>query len=305
MASLRDTFSFADPGLSQQGLEELQVQNMGTLRKGYEGGDIGTDANAAAAQLSTLRANGQHAEADALQTELTALQQRQGLYAPEIGGVENIRGVGDAATWALENIGQGAASMQDPILATTAMNAGGRLLGMSKNPTAQLVGKALSWGAPAVAYGMNQNQLKGEFVQNAMRDPELMARTSWQDLNQTANIQGAGGAVLDTMLPAVLGRQLVGKAGMSALGKMAPTSFGGRTLAAMGLEGATEVGQNVGSQIGLGHLNPNRDTSGDLMGNVNAFAGGAVGAGPSAAAGAAAEGGHERLGGVALSLIHI
>lgn len=306
MASLRDTFSFADPGVSQQGLEELQVQNMGTLRKGYEGGDIGTDANAAAAQLSTLRANGQHAEADALQTELTALQQRQGLYAPEIGGVENIGKhgsiAGDAATWALESIGQGAASMQDPILATTAMNAGGRLLGMSKNPAAQLAGKALSWGAPAVAYGMNHEQLKGEFAQSAMRDPELMARTSWQDLNQTANIQGAGGAVLDTMLPAVLGRQLVGKAGMSALGKMAPTSFGGRTLAAMGLEGATEVGQNMGSQYALGHLNPNRNTSGDFMENVNAGLGGMVGAGPLAAVGAAAEGGHQRLGGVADAL---
>ena len=306
MASLRDTFSFADPGLSQQGLEELQVQNMGTLRKGYEGGDIGTDANAAAAQLSALRANGQHAEADALQTELAALQQRQGLYAPEIGGVENIGKhgsiAGDAATWALEGIGQVAASMQDPVLATTAMNAGGRLLEMVPHKGVQMAGKALSWGAPAVAYGMNQNQLKGEFVQNAMRDPELMARTSWQDLNQTANIQGAGGAVLDTMLPAVLGRQVAGKAGMAALSKMAPTSFGGRAGLAMGMEGATEVGQNVGSQIGLGHLNPNRDTSGDLMENVNAFAGGAVGAGPFAAAGAAAEGGHERLGGVADAL---
>lgn len=302
MASLRDTFSFADPGVSQQGLEELQVQNMGTLRKGYEGGDIGTDANATAAQLSALRANGQHAEADALQTELGALQQRRGLYAPEIGGVENIHGVGDAATWALENIGQGAASMQDPILATTAMNAGGRLLEMVPHKGVQVAGKALSWGAPAVAYGMNHEQLKGEFVQNAMRDPELMARTSWQDLNQTANVQALGGAALDTVLPAVLGRQLVGKAGMSALGKMAPTSFGGRTLAAMGFEGATEVGQNVGSQIGLGHLNPNRDTSGDFMDNVNAGLGGMVGAGPLAAVGAAAEGGHQRLGGVADAL---
>lgn len=302
MASLRDTFSFADPGVSQQGLEELQVQNMGTLRKGYEGGDIGTDANAAAAQLSTLRANGQHAEADALQTELAALQQRQGLYAPEVGGVENIHGVGDAATWALEGIGQGAASMQDPILATTAMNAGGRLLEMVPHKGVQMAGKALSWGAPAVAYGMNQNQLKGEFVQSAMRDPELMARTSWQDLNQTANIQGAGGAVLDTVLPAVLGRQFAGKAGMAALSKLAPTSFGGRTLAAMGFEGATEVGQNMGSQYALGHLNPNRDTSGDFMENVNAGLGGMVGAGPLAAVGAAAEGGHQRLGGVANAL---
>lgn len=306
MASLRDTFSFADPGVSQQGLEELQVQNMGTLRKNYAGGDIGTDANAAAAQLSALRANGQHAEADALQTELGALQQRRGLYAPEIGGVENIGKhgsiVGDAATWALENIGQGAASMQDPILATTAMNAGGRLLEKVPHKGVQMAGKALGWGAPAVAYGMNHEQLKGEFVQNAMRDPELMARTSWQDLNQTANVQALGGAALDTVLPAVLGRQLVGKAGMAALGKMAPTSFGGRTLAAMGFEGATEVGQNVGSQIGLGHLNPNRITSDDFMDNVNAGLGGMVGAGPLAAVGAAAEGGHQRLGGVADAL---
>ena len=302
MASLRDTFSFADPGVSQQGLEELQVQNMGTLRKNYAGGDIGTDANATAAQLSALRANGQHAEADALQTELGALQQRRGLYAPEIGGVENIHGVGDAATWALENIGQGAASMQDPILATTAMNAGGRLLEMVPHKGVQMAGKALGWGAPAVAYGMNHEQLKGEFVQNAMRDPELMARTSWQDLNQTANVQALGGAALDTVLPAVLGRQVAGKAGMAALSKMAPTSFGGRTLAAMGLEGATEVGQNMGSQYALGHLNPNRKTSGDFMENVNAGLGGMVGAGPLAAVGAAAEGGHERLGGVADAL---
>lgn len=306
MASLRDTFTFADPGLSQQGLEELQVQNMGTLRKTFEGGRIGHDANAAASELASLRAAGRNEEADALQAELQALTQRQGLYAPEIGGVENIGKhgsiAGDAATWALESVGQGAASMVDPIAVSAAMNAGGKLLGMSKNPTAQLVSKALSWGAPAVAYGMNHDQLKGEFVQNAMRDPELMARTSWQDLNRTANVQAAGGALLDTVVPAVLGRQLVGKAGMSALGKLAPTSFGGRTLAAMGLEGATEVGQNVGSQIGLGHLNPNRDTSGDFMDNVNAFAGGAVGAGPFSAAGAAAEGGYQRLGGVADAL---
>jgi hypothetical protein len=302
MASLRDTFTFAAPGISQQGLEELQVQNMGTLRKTFEGGRIGHDANAAASELAGLRAAGRNEEADALQAQLEQLQQRQGLYAPEVGGVENIKGVGDLGTWALESVGQGAASMVDPIAATAAMNAGGRLLGMSKHPAAQLVSKALTWGAPAVAYGMNHDQLKGEFVQNAMRDPELMARTSWQDLNQTANVQAAGGAVLDTALPAVLGRQLVGKAGMSALGKLAPTSFGGRTLAAMGLEGATEVGQNVGSQIGLGYLNPNRDTSGDFMENVNAGLGGMVGSGPFSAAGAAAEGGYQRMGGVADAL---
>lgn len=307
MAGLRNTFSvLTDDGSRDLIDERLTAAGMGTLERSFIGGRVGADANAAASELASLRAAGQEQEAQAVQAQLEQLQQRRGFYAPEVGGVENIGKrdglLSDGLTWAGEAVGQGAASMLDPIAATAAMNAGGRLLGMSKNPTAQLVSKALSWGAPAVAYGMNHDQLKGEFVQNAMRDPELMARTSWQDLNRTANVQAAGGAVLDTALPTVLGRQLVGKAGMSALGKMAPTSFGGRTLAAMGLEGATEVGQNVGSQIGLGYLNPNRDTSGDFMENVNAFAGGAVGAGPFSAAGAAAEGGYQRMGGVADAL---
>lgn len=307
MASLRDTFSFADPGVSQQGFEELQAQNMGAVRKSYEGSRVGNVANAAAAQLASLRAEGRHAEADVIQAELEATQQRMGAYAPEVGKVENIGSaggglIGDGLTWVGEAVGQAAGSMQDPLLAATAMNAGGRLLGMSKHPAAQLVSKALTWGAPAVGFGLNYDQSKGEFVQNAMRDPELMARTSWQDLNRTAQTHGVVSGAMDTALPALLGRQLAGKAGMAALSKMAPTSFGGRTLAAMGLEGATEFAQGKSSQFGLGHLNPDRDTTGDFSEDLNNFAGGVFGSGPTAAAGALAEGGHERLGGVANAL---
>ncbi len=307
MASLRDTFSFADPGVSQQGFEELQAQNMGAVRKSYEGSRVGNVANAAAAQLASLRAEGRHAEADVIQAELEATQQRMGAYAPEVGKVENIGSaggglIGDGLTWVGEAAGQVAGSMQDPLLAATAMNAGGRLLGMSKHPAAQLASKALTWGAPAVGFGLNYDQSKGEFVQNAMRDPELMARTSWQDLNRTAQTHGVVSGAMDTALPALLGRQLTGKAGMAALSKMAPTSFGGRTLAAMGLEGATEFAQGKSSQFGLGHLNPDRDTTGDFSEDLNNFAGGVFGSGPTAAAGALAEGGHERLGGVANAL---
>jgi hypothetical protein len=307
MASLRDTFSFADPGVSQQGFEELQAQNMGAVRKSYEGSRVGNVANAAAAQLASLRAEGRHAEADVIQAELEATQQRMGAYAPEVGKVENIGSaggglIGDGLTWVGEAVGQAAGSMQDPLLAATAMNAGGRLLGMSKHPAAQLASKALTWGAPAVGFGLNYDQSKGEFVQNAMRDPELMARTSWQDLNRTAQTHGVVSGAMDTALPALLGRQLAGKAGMAALSKMAPTSFGGRTLAAMGLEGATEFAQGKSSQFGLGHLNPDRDTTGDFSEDLNNFAGGVFGSGPTAAVGAAAEGGHQRLGGVANAL---
>lgn len=307
MAGLRDTFSVrTDDGTRDLIDERLTAAGMGTLERNFRGGRIGGDANAAASELASLRADGQEQEAQAVQTQLEQLQQRRGFYAPEVGGVENIGTrdgmLSDGLTWTGEAVAQGAASMLDPIAATAAMNAGGRLLEKVPHKGVQMAGKALSWGAPAVAYGMNHEQLKGEFVQNAMRDPELMARTSWQDLNQTANVQALGGAALDTVLPAVLGRQVAGKAGMAALSKMAPTSFGGRTLAVMGLEGATEVGQNMGSQYALGHLNPNRKTSGDFMENVNAGLGGMVGAGPLAAVGAAAEGGHQRLGGVADAL---
>ena len=120
-----------------------------------------------------------------------------------------------------------------------------------------------------------------------------MARTSPQDLYRTANLVGAAGGAMDTVLPSIIGRQVLGagmRAGIKGMGPAAKTVLG------MAGEGGTEWAQGKGSQYALGQLNPNRDTSGDASDDLNNALGGAVGGGPLIAAGAYADAGYRRMG---------
>lgn len=292
MPTLRDTF---DPRVSDVSLEDIEnykAQNMGSLRRGYTSGSIGTDANAAAAHLAGLRAAGKHAEADQVAQQLQGLLYRQQMYAPDVGRIEDVGSLSDLGSYTLSNVGQLGASMQDPMAASIGLNAASKAAGFIPHPVAQGVSKALALAAPAAAWGINSNQLKGELVNDAMRDPELMKRTSWQDLNNNANVYGAAAGVLDTVLPGIVGRQVAGKTGLGALGVK---GFGKKFLLGNGGEAATELAQEVGSKYTQGLMNPNRDTSGDASDYLNTVVGTFLGAAPHSALGAGMETAHERL----------
>lgn len=294
MATLRDPlFGLNNAPTAEWQAAEIEAQRPNSLRGGWESGRIGTDINALNADISSLRASGDSARADGLQREAEALRQQQARVAPQIGRLEDIHGVGDALSWAAGQVGQGAAPMVEPLAAATSIGGVGALMGMAPGGIGA-AGRALrNFGAPAAAFGINQRQLKGEFYGEASQDPELMARTSPQDLNNTAELYGVGAGALDTVLPHIVGRQLTGaglRKGLDGMG------IGAKTLMGMGAEGATEAAQNYGSQQTQGYLNPNRETSGDMMENVNAFAGGAIGGGPISAAGAMADAGYRRTG---------
>ena len=135
--------------------------------------------------------------------------------------------------------------------------------------------------------------MAGEFANNAMQDQELMARTSPQDLYRTANLVGAAGGAMDTVLPGIIGHQLTGgalRAGIKGMGPAAKTALG------MLGEGGTELTQGEAGRYALGYLNPNRDTSEDASNRLNEAAGGAAGGGPLIAAGAYADAGFRRVG---------
>lgn len=294
MASLRDPlFGLDNAPDAQWQAAEIEAARPSSLRGGWEAGRLGSDINALGAEEASLRAAGDTLRADSLRQQIGTLQQQQARVAPTVGRLEDIHGVGDGLSWAAGQVGQGAASMVDPLAAATALSGAGRVAGMLPG-TAGRVGKAVGTvGAPLAAFGINQRQLKGEFYNDAVRDPELMARTTPEELNNTANLYGVGAGALDTALPAIVGRQLTGaglRAGLKGMG-VAPKVG----LEMLG-EGTTEALQSYGSQQAQGVLNPNRDTSGDFMENVNSFAGGAVGAGPFTAAGVAADKGYRRVG---------
>lgn len=292
MSSIRDPF-FRESSVSLDEMAQLQNAEKGSLRRGWESGRIGTERNALGIDELAARSAGDTQRADSLRAQNEALAQAQARVAPRVQRVEDIGGVGDFGSWAAGAVGQGGASMVEPLAAATAIGGAGALMGLAPGAVGK-VGRGLrNFGAPAAAYGINQRQLAGEFANDASQDAELMARTSPQDLYKTANAYGAVAGGLDTVLPAVLGRQLTG-AGLRAGTKgMGP---GAKTVLGMAGEGVTETTQNFGSQQVQEHLNPNRDGSGDLMDNVNAFAGGMMGSGPITAAGAMADAGYRRTG---------
>lgn len=151
--------------------------------------------------------------------------------------------------------------------------------------------------APALgALGYNQRQMTGEHYGRLKEDPAAMANLTPQEANIQANLVGAGGGALDTLLPFAAGRVVGGQAFSAARGGMPGISFGCKVGGDMLMEGTTELGQTGLGQIAHSYANPDRDTSGDFSEGLNAFAGGAVGGTPFSVAGAAADSVYGRVG---------
>ena len=297
MATLRDLIGVTTANPAADQIEDQYLANgMGSLRRGFEAGRIGNELNPLRTEELDARIAGDEGKRLQLRGEIDRLSQRQQMYAPEVGRVEQVNGVGDALSFAGGQVGQGVASMMDPMAVSAGLATVGRVAGAIPHPIAKGLGYAAQGAALGIPYMMSKNQLTGEFIGEAEQDQALMDRTSPQALRDMAGSYGGLAAIPDSALPGLVGRQFSGltRAGSSAA-RQGAMGAGAKAALGMGLEGGTETLQNMGSQFARGELNPDRDTSGDLMDNVNSFAGGAIGGGPFAVAGAMAEAGHNRL----------
>jgi hypothetical protein len=226
MGNLRDGFFTQRPQgeLTAQDLDALDASGMNSLSRGWTAGRIGNDANALSAEELNLRVSGDVAGADALRQQIKGLDLRRGAYAPAVGRVEDVHGLGDVGSYIAGQVGQGAASMADPRAVSAGLATAGRFL-------PGVAGRVAQGAALGVPYLMNQRQLTGEFGNAAYQDPELIARTSPTQLRDDANLYGAGAAVLDTALSGIVGRQVSGlsRAG-GAMARKSVMGAGLRTL---------------------------------------------------------------------------
>lgn len=273
--------------------DQAAAGSMGQLRRGFNSGLLSGDANALAAGESVARAAGRTADADALRQRITAIQGRAATFAPTEQDVTKLGWEpGRITDWALGAAGQGAASMLEPAGAAAGLGVASRVLGAVPTAPTRLLGGALRLAAPAAAGYLGYRQNKGEFYNDAVDDPALMAGRTPQEIDNAGTFHGAVAGALDTMLPALAGERIAGRAGMRALAKAGVPAKIGLDLAG---EGVTETLQGEVKRGTLGHLNPLRDTGGDTADRWNDFAGGIVGAGPLSAASHLAGKGHARL----------
>ena len=297
MATLRDLVPGLDQSLAglvpgsgpspvQQGLrgpatalieDEAAAAGMGQLRRGFTTGRLQADANALAADESAARAAGDTAAADALRLRIGGLQQRAKTFAPTEQDVTQLDWQpGRVLDYGLATMGQGAASMTDPLAVGVGANAAAGVLGLIPHPLAQGGAKALRAGGVLGGGYLNYRQNKGEFYNQAVEDPTLMAGRTAQEIDRAGTGHGVVAGALDTALTAWAANRIV-PGGTKVL-----SGLGGGMKAALGLggEAVTETLQGESKRGILGHLNPRRDTSGDSTERWNDFAGGFVGAGP-------------------------
>jgi hypothetical protein len=282
MATLRDPL-FRQSAVTPREIDALQASGMSSLRRGYEAGRVTTDLNAALAAEASARASGDLVAAEEAAQAQQRLGLRQQLYTPEVAKVEDINSLGSAGSWAATQMGQGVASMQDPVALAAAGQ--GVSTAMKAVPGLRGVAAIPALAGAAGAFGLNAEQMKGEFYGNLKEDPVALQRWSPQEANTNANLYGLGAGALDTVLPVVAGRALGG----AALRTGTAPGVARGTAGGMVMEGTTELAQGELGRFGVALANPERDTSGDMSARLNEFAGGAVGGAPFSAAGAVAD----------------
>ena len=291
-----------DPRVTSAGAvdpDALRAKDMGEIGKGWASGRLGNEINTLRSQEASLRADNDVKGGDALNARVQALKQRQGLYAPEVGKVEDIDGFGKAASWLGGQVGQGAASSIDQMATGTAIGGAATLAGLIPHRGAQALSKGLRLAAPAAMYAQNVPLMKGENYDAMTQDPVIMASHTPQELNSMARNSGMAGALLDTAVPGYMAHGLAGgglKKGLRALNPLQHAAV------EMGVEGLNETGQEMIKNRALTELNANRDTSGDNSAYLNSFAGGAAGSSHMALGSSLVDAGFRRVGDTAEKL---
>lgn len=93
MAGLRDEFgiSVANPNIGRI-VDEARAADMGSLRRGWESGRIGTELNPLRTQALDAKIAGDAQRQAELDAQVSALEQRQQMYAPRVSDLRDTNG---------------------------------------------------------------------------------------------------------------------------------------------------------------------------------------------------------------------
>lgn len=218
---------------------------------GVSSGLRGLNAASKVAVAQALKAAGNVAAGDTLMAEADADRQEAALYAPRVQSLRDIRNLTDIGDYAAGMGGQGIASMA-PTMAAAAATRGANLRAAARYPLTML---------PSVA------PMVGESVQALNDDPVANTMTDQKKFALGLGM-GLGGAAAEAYVP----HALVGNAIKGNLASRLAKAHAG--------EGASEVASNEINRQVVGTLNPNRDTSEDMMSRADEFAAGAIGGAP-------------------------
>jgi len=294
-----------DPYLSmQQEASTMNPFSRGWASAGIQG-DVGSSASdAVKAQIAQDQQA--YAESAAMMEE----QQRQAaIMQPDIHDYRQVTGLGSA----LGYLGGQAGNLRTSVPAAAGSLAG-RGLGLAAGAAvAPFVGPAAVPIAAAVG-GYAGGALAGynmeaeETLANAMSDPVLRQRIETepgfaQKVLDASRVKGGINALLESVVPTMLGSKLIGNSLAKEGAKKIGTTFGERLAHVAGtgavaapFEGATEGSQNITGQMAMNYLHDKGLTENlDPHSAINEAIGGMVGGGVMGSVGGMADIAHQSM----------
>jgi len=238
-------------------IDELEMaRNRYAPTADIERGFASAFANMGAGYRANTAQELEAAGGEAFDSAIRDWKRQQGIaaaYAPRIGSLRGINGVGDTIDFAQGAFASGAASMAPSI--------GAALLTRSAAPLTAAIGALIP------SYQLSRN----EIIADQYSDPTIAA-TPLAERERAAMYGGAANAALESIVPSALANRFLRPGAGSYLANVGKSALE---------EAATETAQKGVEHLAAKHLNPNRELSGwDLADAAvqGALAGGGISA---------------------------
>lgn len=257
--------------------EQMLGADANPIKQGWVSAGAGMDAYDLLAQANAAERQGDLRSAQALELQAKDHLARAQAWAPTTQKFTDIDGPGSAANWLGGQIGNLRTSVAPMVGGVAGRVAGGLAGGLVAGPAGAAIGANLGGlgGAFIPGYNLEYNESVGQ----AMLDPQIRAQRTTEEIHRTSQGKGTVAGLLESIVPAGVGKLVVEGVGKRAIGK---------TIAKeMGEEALTEGSQNLVGQAAQNHLRGDPMTQFDYQDAFNDAMAGAVGGGAMAGGGVA------------------
>ena len=281
-----------DPAFDQW-RQKNEIEGSPEVVKGWTSAGLGSQAASLYTQALKAQIDGDQQQSDVLRAQAQDLDQQTAQWAPRVQNVTDVRSLRDAADW----VGGAAGNLRTSVAPAVAGLAGSAV-GLAAAPfTGGIVNPMTAGFAAASAAGYDMET--DEAVANAMRDPNVRALHTPEEILAASRVKGGINAMLEAAVPTAVGGQILGRAAKGVVGagaKGAAATIGKTMVKDAAGEFMTEGSQSLVGQGTQNYLLDQDVTDFDYKQAFNEGAAGAVAGGGMGMVGGAAEVMHDRIG---------
>jgi len=272
----------AQPEIPTLTADEVRAQRMGDFRRGVVGTEIGLRAGNLYAEADNALNAGQPERAAELEQQAKSLDQESSAYATRVPSISNVHDPLDLVDYIQGGAGSLLPTMAAPMIAGGVGGIAGAAIGTAiAGPAGTVPGAYLGASLSASVPAFNMESSEQASAQH--HDRTIMDTTTAQERIDARRSKATINAALESIFPAVFSGRIIGgvakEVGEKAVKEASKKAIGRTVTKEFAIESGTETSQTLSGQHFQSKLNPERDTSGDVVELIDSAILGGLGGG--------------------------